>query len=473
MNCHSIASRLLLVATVLFTNLSAFSQNELPDLKVSGKHLVDPEGNKVVLHGVMDTPNRYFNGWRWQGWKPAYNDEDVQPCLDYFEKLFTAITDHEQGAYCTVFRLHLDPCWTNDPNLPLVGDGGENNISQFSKSRLIRYWNKLYSEIVKKALAHGLYVILRPPGVCPHDIKVGDAYQTYLQTVWATVSAANYLKDNAGKVSIELANEPVDVYDSNGQKNSSVALRDFFQPIVDAIRANGFNGILWVPGSGWQSWYNNYAQYPITDPADNFGYAVHCYPGWYGASDKSYNHQSFINQFHAQVPVVDTNPIMVTEIDWSPENPDGEGKYNEWGEWVLPNYGTWGTASTSKWGNAWKAVHDHYGNIGMTLTSTDDLVDIDEYLKSGTVRPNFTAAKDKGLYEECCAYTCFEWYKEWYEAQQTTAIEGIDADNVDVISRKYYNLQGMEISGPTRAPYIYKEVKRNGKTTKIKVCNMK
>ena len=77
------------------------------------------------------------------------------------------------------------------------------------------------------------------------------------------------------------------------------------------------------------------------------------------------------------MPVVDTKPIMVTEIDWSPENPDGEGKYNEWGEWVLPNYGTWGTASTSKWGNAWKAVHDHYANIGMTLTSTDDLVDID------------------------------------------------------------------------------------------------
>ena len=67
----------------------------------------------------------------------------------------------------------------------------------------------------------------------------------------------------------------------------------------------------------------------------------------------------------------------------------------------------------------------------------------------------------------------FDWYKQWYEAQNTSAIEGIDADNDDVISRKYYNLQGMEISGPSRTPYIYKEVKRNGKETKIKVCNMK
>ena len=469
MNCHSIASRLLLVATVLFTNLSAFSQNELPDLKVSGKHLVDPEGNKVVLHGVMDTPNRYFNGWRWQGWKPAYNDEDVQPCLDYFEKLFTAITDHEQGAYCTVFRLHLDPCWTNDPNLPLVGDGGEHNISQFSKSRLIRYWNKLYSEIVKKALAHGLYVILRPPGVCPHDIKVGDAYQEYLKTVWGTVSAANFLKDNAGKVSIELANEPVDVYDSNGQKNSSVALRDFFQPVVDVIRAKGFNGILWVPGSGWQSWYNNYAQYPITDPADNFGYAVHCYPGWYnsgsGGNDNT-NKETMRQQFHTQVPVVDTNPIVVTEIDWSPLKP-GEGHYDEHGNWVEPNYGTWGTATTSGFGNAFKYIHDYYGNVSMTLQGSGLYFDIDKYLESGVVQPAFQGV------EEACGEACFAWYKDWYEAQNTSAIEDIDADNDDVISRKYYNLQGMEISCPTRAPYIYKEVRRSGKATKIKVCNMK
>ena len=468
--CRKAAMTLLLLASMTTVTQAA---DELPDLKVQGNQLVDPTGKAVVLHGVMDTPNRYFNSWRWQGWKPGYGDEDVQPCLNYFEKLFTAITDHEQGAYCNVFRLHLDPCWTNDPSIPLVGDGGENNISQFSKKRLINYWNKLYSELVKKALAHGLYVIIRPPGVCPHDIKVGDAYQEYLKTVWGVVASSTLMKENAGKVSIELANEPVDVYDSNDKKNSSVALRDFFQPVVDAIRARGFKGIIWVPGSGWQSWYNNYSQYPIVDPENNFGYAVHVYPGWYGASDKSYNHQSFINQFHYQVPVVDTNPIMVTEIDWSPENPDGQGKYNEWGEWVLPNYGTWGTASTSKWGNAWKAVHDHYGNIGMTLTSTDDLVDIGEYLKTGKVIPSFSVAKNKGLYEECCAYTCFEWYKDWYKAQYDTAVEGIDADNSDVVERKYYNLQGVQINRPTGEPYIYKEVRRSGKTTKIKVCNIR
>ena len=470
MNYHLLRSRLLPVVAALLMNLSASAQSALPDLRVSGKDIVDASGKTVVLHGVMDTPNRYFNGWRWQGWKPGYNREDVQPCLDYFEKLFKALTDHQQGAYCTVFRLHLDPCWTNNPNLPLVGDGGEHNISQFSRPRLITYWKLLYTELIKKALAHGLYVVIRPPGVCPHDIKVGDEYQEYLKLVWGTVtSTSTFLNDNAGKVSIELANEPVDVYDSKGAKNSSVALRDYFQPIVDVIRENGFKGIIWVPGSGWQSWYNNYAKYPITDPEDNFGYAVHCYPGWYNSgsgSNDNTDKEKMRRQFEVQVPVVKTNPVIVTEIDWSPLKP-GEGHYDEHGNWVEPNYGTWGTATTSGFGNAFKYIHDYYGNISMTLQGSGLYFDIDKYLESGKVQPAFLGV------DEACGEACFDWYKDWYEAQNISAIEDIDVDNDEVISRKYYNLQGMEISGPSRTPYIYKEVKRNGKETKIKVCNMK
>ncbi|MGN0281874.1 MAG: glycoside hydrolase family 5 protein [Prevotella sp.] len=467
------AKGILIVVLLSFIVVLSNAQTQLPDLRVQGKNLVDENGNTVVLHGVMDTPNRYFNNWRWQSWKATYGDDDVQPCLDYFDKLFTAITDHEQGAYCTVFRLHLDPCWTNDPSKTQVGDGGEQNISQFSSTRLTRYWKSLYSKIMESALAHGLYVILRPPGVCPNTIKVGDEYQQYLTTVWGTICAANVLKNNAGKVSIELANEPINVRLADGSESKN-ALHDFFQPVVDVIREKGFTGIIWVPGSGWQSQYADYAATPILD--NNFGYAVHVYPGWYGASDNSYNHQNFINQFHAQVPVVDTNPIMVTEIDWSPENPDGEGKYNEWGEWVKPNYGTWGTASTSKWGNAWKAVHDHYGNIGMTLTSTDDLIDIDEYLASGKVQPNFSNAKANGLYEECCAYTCFQWYKAFYEAQ-TAGIESIEDDYPSPLlpphSTKFYDLQGRPVGSNYRGICIKSTDEMAKKGKKGVKCNIR
>ena len=147
-------------------------------LHVQGNQFRDPYGNKVVLHGVMDTPNPYFNSYRW-GY--SCNDGSVNACLNYFEKLFTAITDTKQGAYCNLFRLHLDPCWTNDPNKQSTGsETGEANISRFSSSRLEKYMRTVYWPIAQKALNHGLYVIMRPPGVCPQNLRVGDYYQQYL-----------------------------------------------------------------------------------------------------------------------------------------------------------------------------------------------------------------------------------------------------------------------------------------------------
>lgn len=119
-----------------------------------------------------------------------------------------------------------------------------------------------------------------------------------------------------------------------------MALRDFFQPVLDEIREQGFKGIIWVPGAGYQSQYQNYDKYPITDSEDNFSYAVHVYSGWYGnMTDKNCNHDTFIRNFKSQVPMVESKPIMVTEIDWSPEDPDkaSEGHYNEWGQWTQPS----------------------------------------------------------------------------------------------------------------------------------------
>ena len=49
----------------------------IPDLHVEGKWLVDENGNKVVLHGVMDTPSPYFNSNRWGG-KNNFWEIDLQ-----------------------------------------------------------------------------------------------------------------------------------------------------------------------------------------------------------------------------------------------------------------------------------------------------------------------------------------------------------------------------------------------------------
>ena len=387
----------------------------LSDIHVEGKFLINAKGEKVMLHGVMDTPSPYFSGYRWgRIWQ--CEDQHVDAAKEYFEKIFTAVTDTAQGSYCNVFRLHLDPCWTNNPKIPRSGKAqGEANISQYDSERLSHYLDLLFVPLAMQAHNHGMYVIMRPPGVCPGEIKVGGEYQKYLLNVWDIVSRNKMIKKNEGWLSLELANEPINVLDANG-KRTPEALHDFFQPIVDLIRQNGYKGIIWVPGAVWQQEYRPYAEHPITDKLNKpqIGYAVHWYPGWYKTSDEHHNEDESIATFGESVPVVNTNPIMITEVDWSPENPEREGHYNEGGHWVKPNYGTWATGSTSKFGLAFKATVEYYGNIGMTLTHTHDYLDIDLYLKSGVVKPAFHSVMPDNAYEACSG-ACFRWYKEWAE----------------------------------------------------------
>jgi hypothetical protein len=438
----------------------------LPSLHVEGRWLVDKHGNQVVLHGVMDTPNSYFNEGYWHGtikdsWTDSqgihyvyddYNETGRINCLNYFEKLFAGM----EQAKCNVFRLHMDPAWTNNDNITASGFsknaqnktidpngqevGGEADISHFSETLYKQWLPTLYLELVKKAMNHGMFVVVRPPGVCPHNLKVGDYYNQYLMLIWDIFSQNEFVKEHAGQISIELANEPVSVKNASNQDDPK-ALHDFFQPIVDKIRSNGFTGIIWVPGTGWQANYTSYAQYPIT--GNNIGYAVHDYEGWYGCVDKDLTAsdvptatQRKIEQFHNQVPVVDTNPIIVTEIDWSPNNP-GAGHYDEHGKWVEPNYGTWCTGRTSVFGTITKGVYDHFGNISMTLSGTGCLIDIDKLLATNTVSPAFD-----GL-AEACGKACMDWYAEYYnvnwphaddeaETGDAYAIQSISAATGDI-----------------------------------------
>lgn len=388
----------------------------LPPLHVDGRFFKDEQGNKVVMHGVMDTPNAYFNGGRW-GWN--YDNAGVSSCIAYFEKIFTAITDYDNGAYCNIFRLHLDPAWTNGTKGSWKVDDrekgdGEADISKYTGTRLTNYLSSLYVPIAQKAMKNKMYVIMRPPGVCPHTIYVGGSYQKFLLDVWDRVSKNKLVQKYCGQISLELANEPIDVKLANGQ-SSERALHDFFQPIVDKIRENGFKGIILIPGTGYQSNYRDYIKYPIT--GDNIGYAVHNYAGWYDNSDEHCEVNNAIKKFGESVPILRTNPIVITEVDWSPKNSSNIKNYNEMGQPVYGNYGTWATASTSKWGKAYKAILDYYGNISMTLTGTGDFIDIDDYINKKKVTPAFKVAMEKNGVDpyEACGVACFDWYEKYFQ----------------------------------------------------------
>ncbi|WP_080694762.1 cellulase family glycosylhydrolase [Xylanibacter ruminicola] len=440
----------------------------LPSLHTEGRWLVDKHGNQVVLHGVMDTPSNYFNGGRWEGskalgWWDHYNDTGVTNCLAYFEKLFKGM----EKAKCDVFRLHMDPAWTNDPADGYVYAGsvgqasdasGEADIKNFNPERYQKYLPQLYLKLAEMAMKYGMYVVVRPPGVCPHDLKVGDYYNQYLLYIWDVFSQQKFVKDHAGQISIELANEPVNLRNAQNQDDPK-ALHDYFQPIVNKIRENGFTGIIWAPGTGWQANYTSYATYPIE--GDNIGYAVHDYTGWYGCSDANPDPQNKIEQFHKQVPVVDTNPIIITEVDWSPENPSAQGHYNEHNEWVQPNYGTWSTGSTSKWGKAYKAMLDYYGNISMTLSGTGCLFDIDKLLSTGNVYPAFN-----GL-EEACGKACMDWYAEYYNVNYPHADDEAETGDFYTIESLKADQESFDLMIGDKTKFSLKVLYRDGHTKDI------
>ena len=440
----------------------------LPSLHTEGRWLVDKHGNQVVLHGVMDTPSNYFNGGRWEGskalgWWDHYNDTGVTNCLAYFEKLFKGM----EKAKCDVFRLHMDPAWTNDPADGYVYAGsagqasdasGEADIKKFNPERYQKYMPQLYLKLAEMAMKYGMYVVVRPPGVCPHDLKVGDYYNQYLMYVWDVFSQQGFVKDHAGQISIELANEPVNLRNAQNQDDPK-ALHDYFQPIVNKIRENGFTGIIWAPGTGWQANYTSYATYPIE--GDNIGYAVHDYTGWYGCSDANPDPQNKIEQFHKQVPVVDTNPIIITEVDWSPENPSAQGHYNEHNEWVQPNYGTWSTGSTSMWGKAYKAMLDYYGNISMTLSGTGCLFDIDKLLSTGNVYPAFN-----GL-EEACGKACMDWYAEYYTVNYPHADDEAETGDFYTIESLKADQESFDLMIGDKTKILLNVLYRDGHTKDI------
>lgn len=307
------------MATVLaiLCSSSVLAQS-LPALHVEGPFLVDENGKRHNLHGFAQTFSPWFNE---QGSK--WNNYNVAECLRYNKGILDGIMN--AGWKMTFVRQHMDPYWSNTPGVQVKG---ENDISAFSFTRFTKYLDEVFVPMAEYAIGKGLYVVMRPPGVCPETITIGDAYQQYLIKVWEHVAQHPKLKNN-GCIMFELANEPVHIKNADGTQAGDKEMTAYFQKIVDVIRKH-CNNILLIPGLGWQSNYAGFANYPIQ--GENIGYAVHCYPGWYngghGDGDVVVNYREFKRGWDAQIlPVAVTNPVVVTEMDWAPS------KYNSsWGK---------------------------------------------------------------------------------------------------------------------------------------------
>jgi beta-xylosidase len=377
----------LFLFVVSCSNAFAWIGMPTPNLHVEGRNLKDAHGNIVVLHGFAQTYSPWFNeqGTKWTN----YN---VSGCLTYNKGLIDKIL--AAGWKMNFLRLHMDPYWSNTPG---VSTTGENDISAFNYTRFKTYLDQVFIPMTEYAISKGLYVVMRPPGVCPEKIAVGDAYNQYLLKVWGYVSTHSKLKNNPG-VMFELANEPVNILGTDGTYGSGSQghfdnLKTYFQSVVDTIRTNGCKNILWVPGLAYQSRYSGYSINPIQ--GENIGYAVHIYPGWFGSGS---GYDNFQKGWDEDVkPVANFAPICVTEMDWAP------AKYNaSWGK------DSTGVAGGMGFGANFKKIADASENASWLF-----FTDASKLAKFTGIPPaaddTFTFLNDP----QACPLPCFSWYNEY------------------------------------------------------------
>ena len=401
----------MLVGLLVAFKVSAWPGMEMPKLHIEGRYLLDENGNEVLLHGFGQTYSPWFNeqGSKWSNY-------DVNACLKYNKGIIDGVVN--AGWKVNYVRMHMDPYWSNTPG---VSTTGENDISAFDFNRFRTYLTQVFIPMAEYAISKGLYVVMRPPGVCPEHIAVNDAYHKYLLRVWGYISTQRRLTNNP-HIMFELANEPVNIMDTDGQYRSNTDgcnknLTQFFQQIVDLMRDNGCNNILWVPGTGYQSQYAGFAKYPVK--GDNIGYAVHVYPGWYGSDAIEPSHElggsygggyeSFAAGWKAQIePCAAFAPILVTEMDWLPSVYEA----------------SWGKSITGKmlgagFGANFKLLADRTGNVSWMLFTGPELMK--NFDGKASTNGKYTMYNDP----DGCIWSGYHWYKE-YAGDQLPDVRNVD-----------------------------------------------
>lgn len=366
-------------------------------LNVVGRYLKDAQGNVVNLHGFGQTYSPFFNNNAW-------NNYDVAACLRYNKGLIDQIL--AAGWRMNFVRMHMDPYWSDDPSQPSVRYEGH---ERFSEVRFRKYLDEVFVPMAEYAVSKGLFVVMRPPGVSPEKIAVGDDYQSFLLKVWDIVSQHTKLKNN-GYVMFELANEPIHIKGPDGTYAGSgdghfKNMNLYFQAIVDKIRSNKARNIIWVPGLSYQSNYAGFATYPIK--GENVGYAIHVYPGWYGSDAEQPSaelggvmgggYEGFQRGWDAQIkPVSDFAPIMVTEMDWAPAKYD-----SSWGKSIT------GVVGGTGFGANFKYIADNTGNVSWMLFTSPHL--LAQFKNVAGTEGNYTFLNDP----EACPWPVYHWFQEY------------------------------------------------------------
>jgi hypothetical protein len=389
------------VATILIVGLNstalwvAADGAEAPKLTVVGCQLRDPNGNAVQLHGWHQPAESWHCGhgafWKY----PDYQGE-----LRYLEEIVDTFTTHgplygfPHGWYFNQVRLGMDGADLQPATATNINLAG---LQKWTDDVLVPFTD--YCE------EHGVYVVLVPIGA-PEKSTTPELQRKMIQ-IWNYFSSHPRLKSK-GNLQFELCNEPVQARAADGSwgmagQKYSDALVNWLQPVVDVIRGNGADNIIWIPGLGWQSRYEGFAKKTVRGA--NIGYAVHIYPAYQGVGD---NPKAVKKLWNSQYkPIADKSPVNITEVWWRRwSDEDVKGDPNRYGRLFD------GVTGDDKrgFGTALKNITEKQGNVSWCFHMTSNLLGQGPRADSADPQGVLNNADPK---RDSAAVAAFKWSYEW------------------------------------------------------------
>jgi hypothetical protein len=281
---------------------------------------------------------------------------------------------------------------------------------------------------VNYARTKGLYVTLGLDFTIANNQATTQSNLDKMNQIWGYLASQAGLK-SADNVMFELINEPVLSY-ANGHWGGNpsesdyvdhwYALKSFQQSIVTTIRNQGADNVIWASGLGWDQFYDLAAKYPLSDPLNNYGYAVHWYPG-YGAYDDKATLQSQWNTYIA--PAAQAYPINITETTWFKTQP-GDSSY-----WNLFN------GSNAGFGTNTKTIFTTAGNVSVTAHMNGFL--LEPGTRSSFADPTAGLKWDGDANRQAMARFLFDWYYERAQSYPSNGISNgiVSGSTYKIISR--------------------------------------
>ena len=359
---------LMIMTAMLMGTIGICHAQDLEPLHVDGRYLKNPKGDIVTLHGwIGDWVYIYYYG------------NDV--ASDFSAWKLTVDSILAAGYKLDYARMGCGNPYDSHGSLE------EFDIYILPK---IDYLN-----------SKGIYVLLFPDVKLYDDgytRRIGEPMQQR-RLMWLDyLSRHPRIKNNPG-VMFGLDCEPGTFLGSAGSVNNFKTLKDYYQPMVDLIRSNGCNNVIWVPGHGYQSYYGGYAVYPIE--GENIGYDIH----FYCNTDLDTYYDTLRERWAKEMEMASNMaPLIITETAWYGE----EGEYGR----------------TSTFGLGLKRLCDESGNVSWNLYSEGNIM-------ARVNQPSPDGQPTIYNSPEACYVPFLEWTKEYATTKYTPASE-LRAERVEL-----------------------------------------